>query len=735
MVIHYRFFKHVNFWSHCKDDEDKCDVLDFCPGCPQDNPATKALRELSLMIFDPNGRQATLAPLMAAFGATVHWPEKLLNMYQKSCILAFCKIWRNLVHRFLCYPWEAACIFHTGVDRATRHAESVKFWNAGCRIDAWAGEALRYELCDEPEDLMDEDIQEFMFTMFQRCMVTSTYGERIFATLTQLTSTPRARPSLWSIAARHVNKTFDSLVQEWWHSLLLDANTSAASGKCRDLTAHTQTLKAKTSALHCYVKGRLPEGLERTERLQALHHKRDAFAALSPADRLEWEESARKCRGEARGRGAPVDEALAVHSEGEIADGPWALSCRRGRLPGAWPLSRLSIEKTIEGGGNLASTSKKWQESNDMLWQEDEEFPETSHLREACKQGECLHSLTPEQERSYAVVCEEVRLLMRHSGLPLERPLCFEFRHGDTVIYCLMGDHHWTHTLHCEFMMLARLPGERNYLFELAFQKDQKDDGYWPAIQSETQFLISLVQQSNDPWDIFVLNTESDQVWSINVMERTRTDIDRMRELEAERLEMLYALRLLKKVTEDAAEKKIEKKKGRGKGRGRGRGKGRGRGRGDAVGGEDSNEEAAGESDPPEPPAMPPLAEPPPELLPEPVPAGGPPLLDPPAPLPEPPPPHPGGRPRARIGERWGRGHWELAPIQKDGVVVGCGATCKDHTDAHRPQVTCKKQVTIGTSGLSYETLRLRMKRWLIAGLDDSDWPPEGACIKKQTHL
>ena len=39
---------------------------------------------------------------------------------------------------------------------------------------------------------------------------------------------------------------------------------------------------------------------------------------------------------------------------------------------------------------------------------------------------------------------------------------------------------------------------------------------------------------------------------------------------------------------------------------------------------------------------------------------------------------------------------------------------------------TCKKQVVCGRSGLSARDLTLRLKRWLIAGLDDSHWDEEG---------
>jgi hypothetical protein len=64
------------------------------------------------------------------------------------------------------------------------------------------------------------------------------------------------------------------------------------------------------------------------------------------------------------------------------------------------------------------------------------------------------------------------------------------------------------------------------------------------------------------------------------------------------------------------------------------------------------------------------------------------------------------------------------------GVLVGIGGNCKDHLDPGRT-LECKKSVTMGDSGLSYETLRLRMKRWLVAGLDEDGWTDD----KRTVHV
>ena len=60
------------------------------------------------------------------------------------------------------------------------------------------------------------------------------------------------------------------------------------------------------------------------------------------------------------------------------------------------------------------------------------------------------------------------------------------------------------------------------------------------------------------------------------------------------------------------------------------------------------------------------------------------------------------------------------------GEIIGCGATCGGHVDEEGDTATCKKQVAFGKSGLTTRDLILRLKRWLIAGLDDSHWDEEG---------
>lgn len=56
------------------------------------------------------------------------------------------------------------------------------------------------------------------------------------------------------------------------------------------------------------------------------------------------------------------------------------------------------------------------------------------------------------------------------------------------------------------------------------------------------------------------------------------------------------------------------------------------------------------------------------------------------------------------------------------GVQTGYGAISGLHSNSEDPPgIYCRKALT--ASELSEEDCRVRLKRWLLAGLQDSDWP------------
>lgn len=79
---------------------------------------------------------------------------------------------------------------------------------------------------------------------------------------------------------------------------------------------------------------------------------------------------------------------------------------------------------------------------------------------------------------------------------------------------------------------------------------------------------------------------------------------------------------------------------------------------------------------------------------------------------------------RSSRSQPWGEGlgcPFTLAKVwsHTHGCFRGWGATCKLHrNDDDGPTTTCKKTLDYGAEGLSDEECELRLKRWLVAGLD-----------------
>ena len=788
MKVHFQLFKHCSWYSHTKDDEKRLSIVDFCPQPLASgegyyfgtrNPVSKALDELAIMIFEPNSERGKLLllPLLEMYGASIQWPENVTTVYQKVITLAFCKLWRQLRHRFLCNPWLAACIFDPELDAEVKRKENHRYWSRrSCFLDPWIGVPLQHEICDEEEDMLEDGLQRFVWTLFNRAMPTSTFIERTFRFMTGFTSQPQSRPALSLLKAKHVNNVFLELVNRWGKTLSEQCTMAilSDSGKCRDPAIYHRAKGSGTTGLHVFVKQNkekletlfeqeVPAGLSNSKRAHfSTLMKSRRYAALAPEERKQYEDEAKKTREQAKAAGAPVRKALEALAQPEIVGGPWLLSSTRNGIRSEWPLHSGVVEKAVRGNNPLRREADSWNQSQSRIYEGNEEnLPDVSHIAEPCMLGECLCELAPIEQHRYETLVVEFRLALRHCGLPTGSPLLFELVCGAERRYCLIGDHDWTHQLRCDFLLAKLVAGSPTSLpFELGFQRETVSDQVcnrgWPIIRSEKMLFLRLVKHSSNPWHIYALRADPEQTWSYSIIEKIHMDAEEMREKETRRLMDLAALKLLKKAQAPARDPKFKANKKKGKGKRKGKGKGHGLGDSDSGANDETStedqeeveedgdaaeggEEAASDGD--VVPKGPDGFEPGPEVTPqddgfepedhgpEPPPAPAP-LLPPPLPPPSsppseiPPPPEPvAAARRGRIGEPWGKGSWALAPIRNaHGAVIGCGGTCKDHIDSNNPTLECKKQVQIGQSGLSYEELRLRMKRWLIAGLDDEQW-------------
>ena len=79
-----------------------------------------------------------------------------------------------------------------------------------------------------------------------------------------------------------------------------------------------------------------------------------------------------------------------------------------------------------------------------------------------------------------------------------------------------------------------------------------------------------------------------------------------------------------------------------------------------------------------------------------------------------------------RRGEPWGVFH--ISPVFSLGRHTGWEAQCNMRSnEGDSAGHSCKKSISRNI-GLSHLECQLRLKRWLVAGLDDSGWPDNSAC-------
>ena len=89
-------------------------------------------------------------------------------------------------------------------------------------------------------------------------------------------------------------------------------------------------------------------------------------------------------------------------------------------------------------------------------------------------------------------------------------------------------------------------------------------------------------------------------------------------------------------------------------------------------------------------------------------------------------------RRNVRRGHVWGSSPaFQIAPIHAAGSAepTGFGAICGMHHDPANPTLQCKKAMSCG--GLTPEECKLRLKRWLVAGLDSGRW----GANKRESHV
>ena len=685
MHIHYSLFNSGSWYGHLPEDR-RLGIFQFCSDL-SDNPGATALTALALMLFAPNAQgRRHLRPLLTCFGGAATWPEDLVAAVQGALILVFCSIWRHLVHAFRRYPWLLVPALDEAKPMCERKAAMRQlFAVAGCCLDPFFCEPLRARLCPfMRDDIFDSTLGKFLMCMFKRVVVTSTFNERLFALLTEVTSDRTM--ALSTLAATMCNTTFARGAERWRRDAAARRGTGNAqknAGKCRAPWVKAFHKGAGTTGLHVFS--------EQWTKEHGFHPREcgDAWKQELPEQKNSYRREALKRRKAAKGKEAPLEAVEREQAERCHATG------------GCWNLAAASGDCPLDLGHILAVTGTRrafdtavqaWTADAGTLTKAHGDFPRTVECREACFAGECIHGLRPEQLEVFHRMKRLTRIACRfYEGPKQNKFQFFEYRSacGTHTHRALLAQVQGTYALEAEFLTLKPpRPPARECPFELILDTD---DAYahhmasWPVIETQDSFFIKLARQDANLWSMFSLQAETDEMHSFIVRSVEAIDYTLLEEKEEGRLARKAALLLLKKIHGQGPDPRPRAPRRRGPPRKR------------VPEGTSSSESSSTD-----------------------VTSDGQ-RLD----LP-PPEPHPEARPeskrKAKKGDRWGSGKWEIALIEPRGQgVTGVGARCLEH---HNPDDNkeCKKHVTIGTSGLDVATLTLRLKRWLVAGLDDEHW-------------
>ncbi|CAE7518745.1 unnamed protein product [Symbiodinium sp. CCMP2592] len=219
MRIHYSLFKHATWHTHRKQDLEAqaADALDafttvcFCKAA--ENPAKKALENLGVLLL--NLEDDSWGPAVLAFGPVLSWPQTRLRTTRRSFCVVIGQLWRKLLYPWSQFPWKLAVLVDPAETAANKESCAKKLFDVPhCCLDGFSRKLN--ERTADPEGLAQVDVLNFLEEVFNRVVPTSTFIERMFARLSEW-STPRKgpKPKLSSVCAKHCNHQFEQCVSLW----------------------------------------------------------------------------------------------------------------------------------------------------------------------------------------------------------------------------------------------------------------------------------------------------------------------------------------------------------------------------------------------------------------------------------------------------------------------------------------------------------------------------------------
>lgn len=545
--VHYHLFNTATWWSQRRDGG--AGLFEFLDDAR--NPAARAVGRASALLFE----DVLWDPLCSLVGAeSGTWPAWVRQQARVLSLMAAGILWRHLVHDLRRFPFNLAPLadINRPVEQAQDTAQAL-LRAPPCCLDKGLSLRLR-RVCPTMEALTHEDTRVFLNTLFERCVVTSTFVERVFAKLTRWCGVSQGLPAL---AAKHMLFTFEAN-----HRALFDPRTlrgrirqpqahgvSKSSARSRPVWLQTRRQNFTLSGFSQFKRDEwaTAEAADTMGKCRELEHR---WGQMTAEEQKPFEQKAKELRALAVAQPCNLEDFLDEQLEAPAEVGqPWSIGASSSH---SWPVAPHIVRDHIARPAGFAVSAKTWEGANADATQPDLDFPKTVAAEPVCHTGECMQSLCQEAQGVVREMHAALSLLVKHGDLKQHGCLpILEYTCGERQVWAAIVHHSLETTVEatlCLLELAANGPSKNPPGPPFILQLRRGEHG-WPVLQTETAFFMELAR-THPEWAVSCLVWDGTlgKLCEFSVSARVPIDLGGLQAKADEEKAVADALRLVKQL-------------------------------------------------------------------------------------------------------------------------------------------------------------------------------------------
>lgn len=340
MNLHWKLFK-TETW-HCdrpKNSEDQpIRVGQFCT--PSSNPALLVAANLMQILLEP---ALALATMCFFFGAFETWSPERKRMLRRAIVVCLGQLLRKLVQPFLAYPWRLWPLADPAASPNAKGKCCADLASArNCCCDSGCSQRLK---AMDRGVLSERAFQDFIRSVFEQVVLTSTFIERKFANFTHWTTQSQGVSALCPCWPPSISQ--ERLTMQWIHGE--KRITSKKSLKFRPAWVKKGQV-SRLNGFHIFLQERKAQSEESIEGAADadvfLRQGSYDWSLLSAEAKKEYSDKAKAVNAEREAFKASDAPTMA-----SLPGGPWNLSNLGSGESSSWPLRVDVMERFLETHG------------------------------------------------------------------------------------------------------------------------------------------------------------------------------------------------------------------------------------------------------------------------------------------------------------------------------------------------------------------------------------------------